>query len=103
MKRSILSIVAAGMLMMVSGRADAAMTPPPLVVDGMVEQVRLVCSRINCHDPRTGQYTYSGCDHRGCYPTSGFIGVLPGYGYGGGYGPPQQNYGYRRQREYYSY
>ncbi len=99
MKRIIFSIAAA--VFFTSGAANAAMSPQPMRSDNSIVSVQLVCSNMNCHDPRTGYYTYSGCNYRGCYPTSGFIGRLPGYG--DGYGPPPQNYGYRRQRQYYSY
>jgi hypothetical protein len=77
-----------------------------------VTPVRLICNPNRCIDPRTGAYTQSGCNYRGCYPIGGIVGYTtppggggyrgpyygggyPGYGggYGGGYGPRYPGYG----------
>ena len=56
-------------------------TPRPLI------EVQLRCDPSRCIDPRTGAYTQSGCDARGCYPISGIVGYTnpESLGYGSGY------------------
>ncbi len=60
---------------------------PALAAQAPIVHVQLVCNPSRCIDPRTGAYTQSGCDYRGCYPTSGVVGYTNpgGAGYGGGY------------------
>jgi hypothetical protein len=49
-------------------------------------QVQMVCTPQSCIDQRTGVYTSSTCNRRGCWPSSGPVGRLPGYGGGHRYG-----------------
>ena len=58
----------------------------PQATSGIVS-VRLVCDRHRCLDSRTGAYTESNCDYRGCWPSSGVVGYLDGRG---------RTYGYQR-------
>lgn len=70
----------------------------PVQQDSAVMQVQLRCNMDGCFDVRTGAFTESACNHRGCYPTSGVVGRMtprgpayrPGYGYG--YGVPGPGY-----------
>src|SRR6185312_15098488 len=43
-------------------------------VDAMLTRVQLVCTPSSCIDQRTGQYTESHCDRRGCRPLGGVVG-----------------------------
>ena len=60
------------------GRELQQPTQRPLV------EVQLRCDPSRCIDPRTGAYTQSGCNRRGCYPISGIVGYTDperlGYG-----------------------
>ena len=63
-----------------SHAAPARFDPAPAATAPIV-RVQLVCDPSRCIDPRTGAYTQSGCDYRGCYPISGVVGYTnPGYG-----------------------
>lgn len=90
-----------------------AMPVPEIPAPNDIHRVQLVCTPQSCIDQRTGVYTASNCDYRGCRPSSGPVGRLPGYGggpaygggpgYGRGYGygpppgpPPPRYYGPRR-------
>lgn len=65
---------------MAGGKA-AAMPLPPLGETGLpIEQVQLRCNEIRCINPRTGVYTESTCDYRGCYPSSRPRGRVGPYG-----------------------
>ncbi|MEN5084815.1 hypothetical protein ABE438_20220 [Bosea sp. TWI1241] len=53
----------------------------PAAPSGIV-QVQMQCTPQSCIDPRTGVYTQSTCDARGCRPSSGPVGRLgmpPGF------------------------
>jgi hypothetical protein len=84
------------------GGARAGPFGPALIPErSMVIAVRLVCDPNRCIDPRTGAYTSSSCDYRGCRPSSGIVGYTNpggsygyGYGYGGGPGYGQEQRGY---------
>lgn len=67
-----------------SQAAPARFAPAPAATAPIV-RVQLVCDPSRCIDPRTGAYTQSGCDYRGCYPISGVVGYTnPGFtGYRG--------------------
>lgn len=69
-----------------------------------IEQVQMQCDYNRCIDVRTGVYTQSTCNRRGCFPLGGARGQIGPYGednryyrrrgydgYGGGYyrGPRQ--------------
>ncbi|WP_210485034.1 hypothetical protein [Microvirga antarctica] len=54
----------------------------------LVTTVQFVCNTARCIDPRTGAYTKSRCDPRGCRQLGGVVGYegqpqprRPGYGY----------------------
>ncbi len=73
------------------GAIAAPVSPLAGLAQVPVVSVQWVCDPQRCLDPNTGAYTQSGCNRRGCYPTSGIVGYIrpPGGGYGGGgYGPP---------------
>ena len=126
-----ISILAAALAVLTSGAgvavaapADRGLAGPGLAGPGLggpglgAEPVRLVCNTSRCIDPRTGAYTQSSCNYRGCWPIGGIVGYTnpnggyggPGYGgqgYGNGYGGrgygnpgyggyPQPGYGYNR-------
>lgn len=94
------------------GVAEAAPFGPGLMPEGsMVIAVRMQCNASRCIDPRTGAYTQSSCNNRGCWPSSGIVGYTnpggggygggPGYGGGRGYGyGGRGNSGRGWQREY---
>ena len=77
----------------------------------VIVPVQLVCDPRRCIDPRTGAYTQSGCNRRGCYPISGIVGYERSRGGAGrGYGRPRDyqeddDYDYepRRRRRYDPY
>ncbi|MGX1787305.1 hypothetical protein ACWIGM_11225 [Bosea sp. NPDC055332] len=74
--------------------ASAAVAMPlaaPAPVASPIEQVQMRCDQNSCIDLRTGVYTKSGCDRRGCYPISGPRGQIGAYG---------QDYRYSRGRDY---
>ncbi len=64
--------------------------------DSAVLRVQWTCNMDGCFDVRTGAFTESACNRRGCYPTSGVVGRMtprgpayrPGYGYGYGAARP---------------
>ncbi len=61
-----------------------------------IEQVQMQCNRSRCVDVRTGVYTQSTCNNRGCFPLGGARGQLNEYG-------QDQRYdrrGYGQSREY---
>jgi hypothetical protein len=60
-----------------------------LQTPSILHSVQLVCNPSRCIDPRTGAFTQSVCDYRGCRPSGGVIGYdRPGPGY-----PPPPPYG----------
>ena len=83
------AILAAPLVLATLGGANAFTPSTGLGTQGspMVTSVRWVCNASRCIDPRTGAYTQSGCNYRGCYPIGGIVGYdTPSYGGGGGYG-----------------
>lgn len=54
-------------------------------VQDLVSRVQWVCDANRCIDPRSGAYTESNCNRRGCWPSSGIRGYTNPGG-GGGYG-----------------
>jgi hypothetical protein len=42
----------------------------------LLSRVQWDCNQDGCFDQRTGAFTASGCDRRGCYPTSGVKGRM---------------------------
>lgn len=64
----------------------------------------LRCTPSSCIDTRTGNYTESVCDYRGCRPGSGVVGRLGPGGYDSKYDPRYSDYGrYRGYRSGYRY
>jgi len=61
-----------------------------------IEQVQMRCDQNSCIDQRSGVYTESACDRRGCYPSSSPRGRVGGYGGYGGYGQDERPYRGRR-------
>ena len=93
----------AGAAMLTIGVAQSQAAPlgfakPAAAANGAIVHVQLVCDPSRCIDPRTGAYTQSGCNYRGCYPISGVVGYTnPRGGYGGGYERPyyhERRWGY---------
>ncbi|MBB4258771.1 hypothetical protein GGD64_002790 [Bradyrhizobium sp. CIR3A] len=74
----------------------------PIQQDSGVVQIQWTCNMDGCFDVRTGAFTESACNRRGCYPTSGVVGRMtphgpayrPGYGYAlpDPYYPPPRRY-----------
>lgn len=60
-----------GGLAVASAAPLAGTAPRP---DNLVRQVQLECNNLRCLDPRTGAYTQSTCNARGCRPSSGIVG-----------------------------
>jgi hypothetical protein len=92
-----------------AGLSEAAAAParldPAAMPEASVLPVQMQCSMSACVDPRTGAYTQSRCDYRGCRPVGGIVGyVQPQAPYGAparprGYGyeaPPAYGYGHQR-------
>lgn len=48
----------------------------PWVTSGLAMPVRMVCDPQRCFDPRSGVYSSSTCDRRGCYQSGPIIGHL---------------------------
>jgi hypothetical protein len=92
-------VFAAAIICVAAGEVRAAPLSfgPDLTQPGgsPIVAAHLVCDPSRCIDPRTGAYTQSGCDARGCYPISGVVGYTDPStnGYGNGYGG-----GWRRYR-----
>lgn len=95
-----------------AGAAEAMPLAPSAPAGLPIVQVQLRCDQNSCIDQRTGVYTASTCDYRGCRPSSGPVGRIGGngqdhrfsrgrgYGYDGGYDRPR-GYGYQGRRGYY--
>jgi hypothetical protein len=80
-------LVLATLIALAPAGAALALPALPLEAPAAIVQVQLQCTPQSCLDPRTGVYTESTCDYRGCRPSSGPVGRLggPQRGYGGGY------------------
>ena len=81
----------------VSGAAALPFRPALAGMPDAVLPVQMRCDARACFDPRTGAYTRSRCDYRGCRPIGGVVEYAPsGYGRPRGYdeGPPAYGYGY---------
>jgi len=95
------SRVAIGAAMFLSSLGAGAALARPLVVDRAISQaseilqIQLRCDQGGCRDLRTGAYTASHCDRRGCRPGSAII------GYGDPRVTPQHQPGYGRDRGAY--
>jgi hypothetical protein len=63
----------------------------------------LRCTPSSCIDPRTGYYTESHCDYRGCRPIPGVVGRLGPGGYDSKYDPRYSAYGRYRGYGYRGY
>jgi hypothetical protein len=83
----------AGGLGLSSANATPSANPSAVLADvSPLVQVQYACDAYRCMDPRSGAYTSSNCNARGCYPTSGVLGYIPVPGGGGG-GYRQRGYG----------
>ena len=82
-----------------SGAAALPVRPAPAGMSNAVVPVQMRCDARACFDPRTGAYTRSRCDHRGCRPVGGAVEYLGQAPYGGGYARPR-DYGYERPPAY---
>lgn len=74
-----------------AGAVEAMPLVPSAPAGLPIVQVQLRCDQNSCIDQRTGVYTASTCDYRGCRPSSGPVGRIGGYG---------QDYRYSRGRGY---
>ncbi|HEX8664191.1 MAG TPA: hypothetical protein VF744_09200 [Beijerinckiaceae bacterium] len=84
----------------VSGATALPIRPAPAATpDALVVPVQMRCDARACFDPRTGAYTRSRCDHRGCRPVGRVVEYLGQAPYGGGYAR-QRDYGYERPPAY---
>lgn len=65
-------------LMALSAGAMALPVPgaKPSVTTALSLPVRMVCDPHRCFDPRSGVYSSSACDGRGCYQSGPIIGYL---------------------------
>jgi hypothetical protein len=111
--RSLVTIGFAALLSGAFGAAAAPARPDPAAMPDVIVPVQMRCDARACFDPRTGAYTRSLCDSRGCRPVGGVVEYLGqatrghggprGYGYetppAYGYGSPH-GYGYGYQRGY---
>lgn len=97
--------------LLAAGTAQALPFPAPAPAGLPIEQVQMQCDYNRCIDVRTGVYTQSTCNRRGCFPLGGPRGQIGPYGednryyrrrgyddgyYGGGYGDGY----YRGPRQY---
>lgn len=105
--RALPFIGALGAAMLGSGIVQAQAAPAALdralaPARGPIVTVQLHCDRLRCIDLRTGAYTQSGCNRRGCYPISGVVGHTDprslGFGYGSDF--PPGDYQWRQQRRW---
>lgn len=90
-------------LLLGAGAAGAAAMPADTGLAGLrrpdMVPIQFVCDPRRCIDPRTGAYTQSGCNRRGCYPISGIVGYERPNRVMREYGQPQPYYG--RPEPYY--
>jgi hypothetical protein len=97
------SLVTIGFAALLSGAFGATAAPvrpnPAATPDALVLPVQIRCDARACFDPRTGAYTRSRCDYRGCRPVGGVVEYLGQAPYGGGYARPR-DYGYERPPAY---
>lgn len=96
--------------LLAAGTAQAMPFQAPAPAGLPIEQVQMQCDYNRCIDVRTGVYTQSTCNRRGCFPLGGPRGQIGPYGednryyrrrhyddgYGGGYGDGY----YRGPRQY---
>lgn len=93
--------------LLAAGTAQAMPFAAPAAAGLPVEQVQMQCDYNRCIDVRTGVYTQSTCNRRGCFPLGGARGQIGPYGednryyrrrgyYGDGYGDGY----YRGPRQY---
>lgn len=92
-------------LFMTIGAGTASALPvAPLAAtqdDPLVERVQLQCNAQRCLNPRTGAYTQSVCNRRGCRPSGGIVGYLGPQR--GGYYRGRDRYDDRYDRRRYGY
>lgn len=83
--RLLISIAFAGLAGIGAASAAPVSAPghAPVSFDP-VQSVQYVCDQFRCLNPRTGAYTQSGCNRRGCYPSSGIVGYIDVPGARGG-------------------
>lgn len=106
------ALIAFALPLLMAGVAEAMPVAPSPSAGLPIGQVQLRCDQNSCIDQRTGTYTASTCDYRGCRPSSGPVGRIGpngqdyrfsrgrGYGYDDGYYRPR-GYGYPGRRGYY--
>jgi hypothetical protein len=75
-----------------AGTAQAMPFPAPAPAGLPIEQVQMQCDYNRCIDVRTGVYTQSTCNRRGCFPLGGPRGQIGPYG---------EDNRYYRRRGYY--
>lgn len=80
------SLIASALLLGTLATGARAMPFPEIPTSTNIHRVQMVCTPQSCVDQRTGVYTQSNCNRRGCWQSSGPVGRLPGYGGGRGYG-----------------
>jgi hypothetical protein len=69
---AVLFTLTAGASAMPTAGAVSAIRPE----SSAVVPVRMICDHLRCFDPRSGAYTHSACDRRGCYRTGPVVGYL---------------------------
>lgn len=74
------SLIFGAMMIGLTGGAASAMPLAPLEGGAGIVRVQLQCTQFSCINPRTGEYTRSRCDYRGCYPISGPVGRIDRFG-----------------------
>lgn len=78
MRKATLSL---GLLAALAAGNATAMPIPALGEAGLpLTQAQMRCNEFRCINPRSGVYTESTCDYRGCYPSSRPRGRLGPYG-----------------------
>lgn|SRR5262245_22183807 len=93
--RTICLGLATAMLSVAAHNATALPIDAYLRLATTVSPVRLDCNPSRCLDTRTGAYTQSTCDRRGCRPIGGVVGYIDEDNSGRAYGPGR---GYRANR-----
>jgi hypothetical protein len=87
---------------MASAQAAPAAIERAAPTGGPIVAVQMHCDQLRCIDMRTGAYTQSTCDRRGCRPLGGVVGRTDprslGFGYGSDY--PPGDYRWHEQRRW---
>jgi hypothetical protein len=107
---SFIGVLGAAILGIGMAQAQAAPAAPDRALapaQGPIVRVQWHCDPLRCIDLRSGAYTQSGCNRRGCYPISGIVGYTDpgslGLGYGSDFPPGAYRGHYQRRWDHRYY